>query len=137
MPASDASRIGKWTEREVLERIEAIRRRAPRLRDEAITMAHGAGGKATHTLIEALFQPAFGNELGDQALVALDGGTIAVTTDSYVVSPIVLPGGDIGELAVNGTINDLAVGGAEPLCITAGLILEEGLEVALLRRVVE
>lgn len=136
-PASDASRLGKWSEQEVLERIEAIRRRAPRLRDEAINMAHGAGGRATHTLIEALFQPAFGNPLGDQALFSVEGSTLAVTTDSYVVSPLFFPGGDIGRLAVNGTVNDLAVGGAEPVCLTCGLILEEGLPVEILRRVVE
>ncbi|MDQ6773448.1 MAG: hydrogenase expression/formation protein HypE [Candidatus Dormibacteraeota bacterium] len=100
-------------------------------------MAHGAGGKATHTLIEALFQPAFGNPSGDQARFDVAGSTLAVTTDSYVVSPIFFPGGDIGELAVNGTVNDLVVGGAEPLCITAGFILEEGLPVETLRRVVE
>jgi hydrogenase expression/formation protein HypE len=134
---SDASRAGKWSEQEVLERIEAVRRRAPRIREQAITMAHGAGGRATHTLVEALFQPAFGNPSGDQAPFAVGGAALAVTTDSYVVSPLFFPGGDIGELAVNGTVNDLAVGGAEPICITAGFILEEGLELEVLRRVVE
>jgi hydrogenase expression/formation protein HypE len=134
---SDASRVGKWSEREVLERIEAVRRRAPRIREQTITMAHGAGGRATHTLVEALFQPAFGNPSGDQAPFEVGGATLAVTTDSYVVSPLFFPGGDIGELAVNGTVNDLAVGGAQPLCITAGFILEEGLELDVLRRVVE
>jgi hydrogenase expression/formation protein HypE len=137
VPASDSSRVGKWSEQEVLDRIEAIRRRAPRLRDEAINMAHGAGGKATHTLIEALFRPAFGNPSGDAALLSLDGRTLAVTTDTYVVSPLFFPGGDIGELAVNGTVNDLAVAGAQPLCLTAGFILEEGLPVETLRRVTE
>ncbi len=137
MPARESSRAGKWSEQEVLDRIEAVRRRAPRIREETITMSHGAGGRATHTLVEALFRPAFGNPSGDQARFVVDGSTLAVTTDSYVVSPLFFPGGDIGELAVNGTINDLAVGGAEPLCITAGFILEEGLEVAVLRRVVE
>jgi len=137
MPASESSRIGKWSEQEVLERIEAIRRRAPRLRDEAINTSHGAGGKATHTLVEALFRPAFGNPAGDAALAALEGKTLAVTTDSYVVSPLFFPGGDIGELAVNGTVNDLAVAGARPLYVTAGFILEEGLPVETLRRVVE
>jgi hydrogenase expression/formation protein HypE len=137
MPSSDAARVGKWSEQEVLERIESIRRRAPKLRDDTITMAHGAGGKATHTLIEALFRPAFGTPPGDAALIAAAGGTLAVTTDTYVVSPLRFPGGDIGELAVNGTVNDLAVGGAEPLCITAAFVLEEGLEIATLRRVAE
>ncbi len=133
----DSSRVGKWSEQEVLDRIEMVRRRAPRIRDEQINMSHGAGGKATHTLIEALFQPAFGNRTGDQALFQVDGQTLAVTTDSYVVSPLFFPGGDIGELAVNGTVNDLAVGGAKPLYLTAGFILEEGLPVETLTRVVE
>jgi hydrogenase expression/formation protein HypE len=137
MPASESSRVGRWSEQEVLDRIESVRRRAPRIREEAITMSHGAGGRATHTLVEALFQAAFGNPSGDQASFEVAGSTLAVTTDSYVVSPLFFPGGDIGELAVNGTINDLAVGGAEPLCITAGFILEEGLAMDVLRRVVE
>ena len=133
----DSSRVAKWSEQEVLERIEMVRRRAPRIRDEAINMAHGAGGKATHTLVEALFQPAFGNPSGDQALFEVDGCTLAVTTDSYVVSPLFFPGGNIGELAINGTINDLAVGGAAPLCLTAGFIIEEGTPVETLSRIVE
>jgi hydrogenase expression/formation protein HypE len=137
VPASDSSRVGKWSEQEVLDRIETIRRRAPRLRDETINMSHGAGGKASHTLTEALFRPAFGNPSGDSGLLEFDGKTLAVTTDTYVVSPIFFPGGDIGELAVNGTVNDLAVSGATPLCITAGFVLEEGLPVEMLRRVVE
>src|SRR2546423_4231655 len=114
VPASDASRVGKWSEQEVLDRIETIRRRAPRLRDETINMSHGAGGKASHTLIEALFRPAFGNLSGDAALVEVDGTRLALTTDTYVVSPLFFPGGDIGELAVNGTVNDLAVAAAPP-----------------------
>ncbi|WP_338204127.1 hydrogenase expression/formation protein HypE [Candidatus Nephthysia bennettiae] len=137
MPASDSSRVAKWSEQEVLDRIETIRRRAPRLRDETINMSHGAGGKASHTLIEALFRPAFGNLSGDAALLEVDGARLALTTDTYVVSPLFFPGGDIGELAVNGTVNDLAVAGATPLYISAGFILEEGLPVETLRRVVE
>ncbi len=133
----DQSRVGKWSEQEVLDRIEMVRKRAPRVRDDAINMAHGAGGKASHTLFQALFQPAFGNSTGDHALFQVDGRTLAVTTDSYVVSPIFFPGGNIGELAINGTVNDLAVGGADPVAITAGFILEEGLAVDDLRRVVE
>ena len=137
MPPSQSSRVGKWSEQEVLERIEAVRQRAPKLRDDAINMAHGAGGKATHTLIEALFQASFGNPAGDAAPFAVGDHTLAVTTDSYVVSPLFFPGSDIGELAINGTVNDLAVAGAEPLCVTAGFILEEGVEVEVLRRVAE
>ncbi len=131
-----------WTEQEVLERIDKIRRRKPtRVRDDFITMAHGAGGKATHTLIQALFEPILHNplleQLGDQAIFSVDGVTLALTTDSYVVSPIIFPGGDIGELAVNGTVNDLAVGGATPLYLSAAVILEEGLDIPTLTRIVE
>jgi len=115
------------------------RRRAV-LRDERITLAHGAGGKATRDLVEALFLEELGNEalapLGDSAVVPPAGGRLAVTTDSYVVRPLVFPGGNIGELAVNGTVNDLAVAGARPLWLTAGFVLEEGLPVELLREIV-
>src|ERR671936_2965009 len=97
-------------------------------------MAHGAGGKATLTLIEGLLAPAFGiEELGDAAPV----GELAVTTDSFVVKPIRFPGGSIGELAVNGTVNDLAVAGARPLALGLSLILEEGLPADELRAEVE
>lgn len=137
-------------EQQVLERIEKARRRKPRVKDERITLAHGAGGKATHTLIEAVFLEAFRNPLleplDDQAVFTVPGGPssdggghaarLAFTTDSYVVSPLFFPGGDIGELAVNGTVNDLAVSGARPLHLSAGFILEEGFPVADLRRIV-
>jgi hydrogenase expression/formation protein HypE len=131
-------------EQQVLARIAEIRKRKPTLKDTAITMSHGAGGKASHTLVRALFADAFSNpyleQLGDQAVLpvaGLDGPALAMTTDSFVVSPLFFPGGDIGELAVNGTINDLAVGGAQPLYLAAGFILEEGLPIEVLRRVVE
>jgi hydrogenase expression/formation protein HypE len=110
------------------------------LRDERITLAHGAGGKATRDLVAALFLEALGNEaldpLGDSAVVAPPEGRLALTTDSYVVRPLVFPGGDIGELAIFGTVNDLAVAGARPLWLSAGFVLEEGLPVETLRRVV-
>jgi hydrogenase expression/formation protein HypE len=131
-------------EQRVLERIAEIRKRKPSLREDAITMSHGAGGKASHTLITALFGDILSNpvldQLGDQAVLPLsgvDGIGLAVTTDSFVVSPLFFPGGDIGELAINGTVNDLAVGGATPIGIAAAFILEEGLDIAILRRVVE
>jgi hydrogenase expression/formation protein HypE len=130
-------------EQRVLERIAEIRKRRPTLRESAISMSHGAGGKASHTLTRALFADILANpwldQLGDQAVVPVPGldGAIAVSTDSFVVNPLFFPGGDIGELAVNGTVNDLAVGGAQPLYISAAFILEEGLDIALLRRVVE
>jgi hydrogenase expression/formation protein HypE len=127
------------TEEQVLERIERARRRRPRVREERITLAHGAGGKATHTLIEAVFVEAFRNpvleQLEDGASLQVDGARLAFTTDSYVVSPLFFPGGDIGDLAVNGTVNDLAMCGARPLYLSAGFILEEGFPVADLRRI--
>lgn len=116
------------------------RHRRALLREERITLAHGAGGKATRDLVEALFLEALGNDalapLGDSALVSLPVGRVALTTDSYVVRPLAFPGGDIGELAVNGTVNDLAAAGARPLWLSAGFVLEEGLPVARLREIV-
>ncbi|HYZ09129.1 MAG TPA: hydrogenase expression/formation protein HypE [Pseudonocardiaceae bacterium] len=137
-------------EQQVLDRIDKARRRKARIREERITLAHGAGGKATHTLIEAVFLDAFRNPLlermEDQAVFTLEGGNgagvngaggrLAFTTDSYVVSPLFFPGGNIGELAVNGTVNDLAMSGARPLHLSAGFILEEGFPVADLQRIV-
>jgi len=126
-------------EQQVLDRIERARRRRPRVREERITMSHGAGGKATHTLIEAIFLDAFRNPLleplEDAARLQIHGSTVALTTDSFVVSPLFFPGGNIGDLAVNGTVNDLAVAGAVPLYLSAGFILEEGFPVADLTRI--
>jgi hydrogenase expression/formation protein HypE len=122
------------TEEHALELIERVRAKPLRFRDERITMAHGAGGKATQTLIEGLLAPAFGlHELADAGTV--DG--LALTTDSFVVKPIRFPGGSIGELAVNGTVNDLAVSGARPLALALSLVLEEGLGADELRAEVE
>jgi hydrogenase expression/formation protein HypE len=124
----------------VLERIDRARRAPARIREERITLAHGAGGKATQALIDAVFLDAFDNpelaQLEDAARLTAGAARIALTTDSYVVSPLFFPGGDIGDLAVNGTVNDLAVSGATPLYLSAGFILEEGFPVADLRRVV-
>lgn len=115
------------------------------LRATTITMAHGAGGKAMRDLIEDVFVGTFANkdleQLEDQARFELadlmqSGAKLAFTTDSYVVDPVEFPGGDIGSLAVNGTVNDIAVSGAIPKYLSCGMILEEGLDVALLRRVV-
>ena len=128
-------------EQQVLDRIDRARRRKPKVREERITMSHGAGGKATHTLIEAIFLDAFRNPLleplEDAAEFTVGGKRLALTTDSYVVHPLFFPGGDIGDLAVNGTVNDLAVSGATPLYLSAGFILEEGFPVADLARVVD
>jgi hydrogenase expression/formation protein HypE len=124
----------------VLERIDRVRRSRPRVKEERITMSHGSGGKATRTLIEAIFLDAFRNPLleplEDSARFSLGGAGLAFTTDCYVVSPLFFPGGDIGDLAVNGTVNDLAMAGATPLHLSAGFILEEGFGVADLRRIV-
>ena len=122
------------TEEHALAMIERVRAKPLRFRDERVTMAHGAGGKATQALVEGLLAPAFGmSELADAAMV--DG--LALTTDSFVVKPIRFPGGSIGELAVNGTVNDLAVAGARPLALTLSLVLEEGLGADELRAEVE
>ena len=108
---------------------------------EEILLGHGSGGKLTAQLVEQILLPAFRNPaleaLDDQAVVPVNGSRLAFTTDSYVVTPIFFPGGDIGELAVYGTVNDLAVGGARPLFLSFALILEEGLPLSDLRRVVE
>jgi hydrogenase expression/formation protein HypE len=119
----------------------------PRSQYDRILLGHGSGGLLTAELIQRLFLPAFDNEvlaaLEDQAVVRLGGSDngvkgcrIAFTTDSFVVRPIFFPGGDIGRLAVHGTINDLAVGGARPLFLSAAFILEEGLALADLKRIV-
>src|SRR5690349_13867256 len=118
-------------EQRILGIIETARAKRAKFRDERITMAHGAGGKATSSLVEGLLVPAFGSEageaMGDAGAVEVDGVELAMTTDSFVVKPIRFPGGSIGELAVNGTVNDLAVSGARPLALTLSMVLEEGL----------
>jgi hydrogenase expression/formation protein HypE len=115
----------------------------PLTEKETVVLGHGAGGKLSAQLIGEVFLPAFGNptldRLDDQAVLALPGtgaGRLALTTDSFVVTPIFFPGGDIGSLAVHGTVNDLAMGGARPLWLAAAFILEEGLAQSELRRVV-
>ena len=121
-------------EQRILGIIETARGKRAKFRDEHINMAHGAGGKATQTLIEGLLAPAFGlTELADAGVI--EG--VAITTDSYVVKPLRFPGGSIGELAVNGTANDLAMAGAKPLAITLSMILEEGLDAETLKLEVE
>lgn len=106
----------------------------------SITLAHGDGGELTHKLISELILKYFRYEalqaLGDAALLPPLSGRIAVTTDSFVVKPLFFPGGNIGSLAVNGTVNDLAVSGAKPLYLTLGLILEEGLSYTTLEKVI-
>ncbi len=150
-----------------IERVRQHRRHTFYLRDERITLSHGSGGKATHNLIEGVFAPAFANpmldRMDDSATFSIaDFGfaqghpnfdyadlqsptlhpqsripRLAFTTDTYVVSPLFFPGGDIGKLAVYGTVNDLAMAGARPLYLSAGFILEEGFPIADLRRIVD
>jgi hydrogenase expression/formation protein HypE len=107
---------------------------------KTIQLDQGSGGRAMHELVAGLFVRAFANEhlleLNDSALLEMEGCRLAMTTDSYVVDPVIFPGGDIGSLAVHGTVNDLAMRGARPLYLTAGFILEEGLSLDLLERVV-
>lgn len=138
----------------LFERVERARRRKHKFKDTQITLAHGSGGRAMHDLIEGLFLDYLRNplleKLEDQAVFEIglshDGtaglanngqakATIAFTTDSYVVDPIFFPGGDIGKLAINGTVNDLAMSGARPLYLSAGFILEEGFPIEDLKRI--
>lgn len=139
----------------LFQRVERARRRKHKFTDTHITLAHGSGGRAMHELVEGLFLEYLRNplleQLEDQAvfelektnqLAAINGNghnsmRLAYTTDSYVVSPLFFPGGDIGTLAINGTVNDLAMSGARPLYLSAGFILEEGFPVDELRRVLE
>src|SRR3977135_2614713 len=134
-----------FTPSPLFERVERARRRKHKLRDERITLAHGSGGKAMHELVESLFLEYLRNPmlelLEDQAVFEVSNGgapsRLAFTTDSYIVTPIFFPGGDIGKLAVNGTVNDIARSGAVPLYLSAGFILEEGFSIADLKRVLE
>lgn len=112
------------------------------LRDHPnIVMGHGGGGKLSVELIEHLFLPAFKSEalnnLGDSAVLAVNGARLAFSTDSFVVRPLFFPGGNIGDLAVNGTVNDIAMSGAQPLYLSAGFIVEEGLSLETLAAIAE
>jgi len=125
-------------EQAALDRIERARARPRAFRDTHITTAHGAGGKATHDLIERLLVPELGGgaalaKLADAAVFGAGGARFAMTADSFVVRPLRFPGGSIGELAINGTVNDLAMSGAAPLALTLSLVLEEGLDSEVLR----
>ncbi len=139
---SDSANTGRSArEAAVIERIEMNRKRRPVMRDEVVTLAHGAGGRASAVLIDAVFLDAFSQEpqapLTDAALLTLPtGGTIALTTDSFVVKPLRFPGGSIGCLAINGTVNDLAVMGARPAWVAAAFVIEEGFAVVELRKIV-
>jgi hydrogenase expression/formation protein HypE len=144
----------EFTASPLFARVERARRRKVRIRETHITLAHGSGGKAMHELVEGLFLEYLRNplleRLEDQAVfdvpptgndAAADTGhqttRLAFTTDSFVVDPIFFPGGDIGKLAVNGTVNDLAMSGARPLYLSAGFILEEGFAITDLKRILQ
>ncbi len=129
----------------LFKKIETARRRPSQITDTHINLSHGSGGKAMRDLIADIFVKSFDNpilsQLEDQATIDLSslyqhGNRLAFTTDSYVVDPLFFPGSDIGEIAINGTINDLAVSGAKPLYLTCSMILEEGLPIETLRKVV-
>jgi len=132
-----------FTPSPLFQRVEKARRRKHKFKDEQITLAHGSGGRAMHELVEGLFLEYLRNPLlealEDQAVFEIPktngAARLAFTTDSYVVTPVFFPGGDIGSLAVNGTVNDLAMSGARPLYLSAGFILEEGFPIADLRRI--
>jgi hydrogenase expression/formation protein HypE len=133
----------------LFQRVERARRRKHKFTDTHITLAHGSGGRAMHELIEGLFLDYFRNplleRLEDQAVFDIAAGALrtnghasarlAYTTDSYVVSPVFFPGGDIGKLAINGTVNDLAMSGARPLYLSVGFILEEGFAIEDLKKI--
>lgn len=130
-----------FAEGDVINRIEVFRKRRPRLLDSVVTLAHGAGGKASAALVDAVFVEAFRNphleSLGDGAVITLPSGErMAISTDSFVVQPLRFPGGSIGHLAVHGTVNDLAMAGAVPSWISAAFVLEEGFPIADLKDIV-
>ncbi|WP_231878387.1 AIR synthase related protein, partial [Oleiphilus sp. HI0117] len=110
-------------------------------KDGFIEMAHGSGGRASATLIDELFLPAFDNsylqEKSDQATLSLPQSRITMATDSHVISPLFFPGGNIGSLAVHGTVNDVCMSGAQPLYLSVGFILEEGFPLSELKRIVD
>ena len=112
----------------------------PKVADDRIVLAHGGGGRLTHQLIEKIFLPAFASpaleQRHDGAVLSLNGSRLAFTTDSFVVQPLMFPGGNICDLAIHGTVNDLAMCGARPLYLSAGFILEEGLSMDTLRTIV-
>ena len=140
----DRAETERMEQHPLFQRVERVRRHTGKVRGETVTLAHGGGGKAMCNLIHDVFLREFGNpeleKLEDQARVVLKdlstlGDRLAFSTDSYVVDPLFFPGGDIGSLAVNGTVNDLAVGGALPLYLSCGFIIEEGFPIQDLRRV--
>ena len=140
--AAQASRESQTSpEEQAIDPITAMRKRRPRLIDEVVTLAHGAGGRSSVALVDAVFVEAFRNpeleQLGDGAVLILPSGErLAFSTDSFVVSPLRFPGGSIGHVAVHGTVNDLAVSGAVPRWLSVAFVIEEGFAVRDLREIV-
>jgi hydrogenase expression/formation protein HypE len=126
---------------ETITEIAALVCPTPLTPGERIVLGHGSGGRLSAELLRDVFLPLFSNpvldRMDDQAIVEIGGARVAFTTDSFVVQPLFFPGGDIGSLAVHGTVNDLAMGGARPLFLSAGFILEEGFSTELLRRIAQ
>lgn len=140
-PATDG-KASRHSEEAVLNRIESYRRRKPTLRDEVITLAHGAGGKASAALVTSVFIDAFGSPdlhfLTDGAVLETKNASqVVLSTDSFVVKPRKFPGGSIGKLAVHGSVNDVAMMGARPLWLSAAFVIEEGFPVIELREIVD
>jgi hydrogenase expression/formation protein HypE len=140
MSTTEATTAAQREDR-VLERIDKFRQRRPRLLDDVVTLAHGAGGKSSAALVDAVFLEAFRNpeleQLGDAAALSTPSGErLAFSTDSYVVQPLRFPGGSIGSVAVHGTVNDLAVSGARPQWLSAAFVIEEGFPISELREIV-
>ena len=125
---------------ESLKSLASLTCPAPLTTRDRVLLGHGSGGKLSAELVRDIFLPAFTNpalaKLNDHAIVNINGSRVAITTDSFVVKPLIFPGGDIGSLAVHGTVNDLAMGGAQPLFLSVAFILEEGLPMETLQRVV-
>jgi hydrogenase expression/formation protein HypE len=140
--AAQASRESRTSrEEQAIDPTTAMRKRRPRLIDEVVTLAHGAGGRSSAALVDAVFVEAFRNpeleQLGDGAVLILPSGErLAFSTDSFVVSPLRFPGGSIGHVAVHGTVNDLAVSGAVPRWLSVAFVIEEGFAVRDLREIV-
>jgi hydrogenase expression/formation protein HypE len=140
--AAQASRESRTSrEEQAIDPTTAMRKRRPRLIDEVVTLAHGAGGRSSAALVDAVFVEAFRNpeleQLGDGAVLTLPSGErLAFSTDSFVVSPLRFPGGSIGHVAVHGTVNDLAVSGAVPRWLSVAFVIEEGFAVRDLREIV-
>src|SRR6266540_3733356 len=139
LPPACGGKMSRMSMADTEKTVAEISCPAPLLARDRVLLGHGSGGKLSAELVRDIFLPAFRNpalsKLDDQAVVDINGSRIALTTDSFVVKPLFFPGGDIGSLAVHGTVNDLAMGGAQPLFLSAAFIVEEGFSIADLARI--